>query len=67
MTKRSSKTQSLDLIVIETEPRIDSRLMADRFGIQNNRFIRMIRKHEAVIREFGQLPFETQVGARSQG
>lgn len=51
MTKRSSKTKSLDLIVIETEPRIDSRLMADRFGIQHESFIRMIRKHEAVVRE----------------
>jgi hypothetical protein len=67
MTKRSAKTKSPGLIVIETEPRIDSRLMVDRFGIQNNSFIRMIGKHEAVIREFGQLPFETQVGARSQG
>ena len=47
MTKRSSKTLSLDLIVIETEPRIDSRLMVDRLGIQHESFIRMIRKHEA--------------------
>jgi len=51
MTKGSSKTKSLDLIVIETEPRIDSRLMADRLGIQNESSIRMIRKHEAVVRE----------------
>jgi hypothetical protein len=66
--------------------------MADRLWIQHKSFIRMIRKHETVVREFGklgfqiqvldgrgqlqrniflkefgQLPFETQVGARSQG
>jgi len=67
MTKRSFKTKSLDLIVIETEPRIDSRLMADRLGIQHRSFFRMISKHESIVKEFGILRFEiAEIDGRGQ-
>jgi phage regulator Rha-like protein len=63
----SKKTKKLELIVIEHEPRVDSRLMADRLGIKHKNFLETIKKHEITIKEFGQLPFETEVGGRSQG
>jgi phage regulator Rha-like protein len=67
MTKRSFKTKSLDLIVIEQEPRIDSRLMADRLGIQHRSFFRMISKHESIVKEFGILRFEiAEIDGRGQ-
>jgi phage regulator Rha-like protein len=53
-----NKSQKLDLIVIDQEPRIDSRLMADRLGIQHRSFFRMISKHESIVKEFGLLRFE---------
>jgi phage regulator Rha-like protein len=61
MTKRSCKAKSLDLIVIEQEPRIDSRLMADRLGIQHKNFVETIRRYENKISEFGIIPFQTEV------
>jgi len=56
----SKKKQSLELTVIEQEPRVDSRLMAERLGIQHKSFLETIRKHENKISDFGLLPFETE-------
>ena len=50
-----------------TEPRVDSRELAQLFGNHHRNVVVLIQKHAQQFKKFGHLLFETQVGERKQG
>lgn len=60
------KNTALELTVIEQEPRVDSRLMAQRLGIKHKNFVELIVKYESDISDFGILPFQTEISGVGQ-
>ena len=57
----------LEIIQVEGEHRIDSRLVAESLGIEHKAFMETVRKYQQDFAELGQMPFETEVGYRTQG
>lgn len=49
-----------DLILIDDEPRIDSRLIAKSLGVKHKNTIGLIQKYQDQFEELGLLPFETE-------
>ncbi len=62
-------TTDLEIISIEGEHRIDSRLVADSLGIEHKHFMETLRTYRDELDELGHMPFETDYGDtnRSQG
>lgn len=59
--------QGIQLIMVDDEPRIDSRLIAPGLGVKHKTVMETIRKHQKRFERFGHLPFETALGKRVQG
>lgn len=58
---QSENSQALILTHHKQESRVDSRLFAQRVGIQHKNLAELIRKHAKALRELGSLPsFETE-------
>lgn len=57
----------LSLVVVDDEPRIDSRIIADQLGVERINTRELIEQYQSDFEEFGQLRFQTEVGARPQG
>ncbi len=57
----------ISLVVIDQEPRVDSRLIASQIGVEHKNTRSLIEQYQTAIENFGQLPFETEVGKRRQG
>lgn len=55
------------LIQSKGEARIDSRLVADELGNQHKNTVELINKYAVHFKKLGQLPFQTEVGKRTQG
>lgn len=55
------------LVQHKQEPRIDSRLFAERIGIRHKNLYALIQKHKAGLRELGTLPFQTETCNHSTG
>ncbi len=55
------------LINHKSEPRIDSRLFAERIGIKHKNLYSLIQKHKTGLRELGTLPFQTETCSHSTG
>lgn len=51
--------QPLPLVLRKGEPRIDSRLLAQRLGTKHKSLLERVRKYEAEMKDFGKLPFQT--------
>ncbi len=66
-TLSQSLTTALDVITVENELRVDSRLIAENLGIKPHNFMETLNKYQSELNELGQLPFETGVGYRKQG
>ncbi|QPR28571.1 Rha family transcriptional regulator [Edwardsiella hoshinae] len=60
-------SQSDILINHKSEPRIDSRLFAERIGIKHKNLYSLIQKHKTGLRELGTLPFQTETCSHSTG
>ncbi len=67
ITLSQSSPTELDVITIDNELRVDSRLIAEHLGIKHNNFMETLHKYQSELNELGQLPFETEVGYRLQG
>lgn len=57
----------IPLVIIDDQPRIDSRVIAEQLGVEHKNTRELIYKFQSDFQEFGQLPFETEVGERVQG
>ncbi|HID4130306.1 TPA: hypothetical protein ACXE8V_000591 [Pluralibacter gergoviae] len=55
------------LIMRNHEPRIDSRLFAERVGIKHKNLYALIKSHKTELRELGTLPFQTETCAHDTG
>ncbi|KJF78432.1 Rha family transcriptional regulator [Morganella morganii] len=55
------------LVQHKTEPRIDSRLFAGRIGIKHKNLFELIKKNAKNLRQFGTLPFQTEMCSHSTG
>lgn len=55
------------LIQSKGEARIDSRLVAEELGNQHKNTVELINKYAHHFKKLGQLPFQTEVGKRTQG
>lgn len=60
-------TTQLQLSIIDQEARVDSRLIAKHLGTHPKNTRQLIDQYRSDFEEFGQLPFETEVGKRPQG
>ena len=60
-------TQLIPLALVEGEPRVDSRLIAAELGVAHKNARSLVDNYLGEFKEFGQLPFETEVGERIQG
>lgn len=59
---------ALDILVNHRqEPRIDSRLFAERVGIKHKNLYALIQSHKKELRELGTLPFQTETCAHATG
>lgn len=52
---------SIEIISIENESRIDSRIVAQGLGIRHNNFLNTLRKYQPELETLGILPFQTEV------
>jgi len=57
----------ISLVVVNQEPRVDSRLIASQIGVEHKNTRSLIEQYQNALETFGQLPFETEVGKRTQG
>lgn len=55
-----SDTNVIRLVQAEGEARVDSRLIAERLGVQHKNTYDLIKRYEADFRELGILPFQTE-------
>ncbi|EBW8396456.1 hypothetical protein A3X38_27945 [Salmonella enterica subsp. enterica serovar Florida] len=55
------------LIQHKHEPRIDSRMFAERIGIKHKNLYALIQKHKKSLRELGTLPFQTETCTHATG
>lgn len=54
-------------VIIDHEPRVDSRLLAEQLGVEHRATRQLIQQYQSDFEEFGQLTFEMEVGERIQG
>lgn len=66
-TSHPESNQSDILIMRNHEPRIDSRLFADRVGIKHKNLYALIQANKKELRELGTLPFQTETCAHATG
>lgn len=55
------------LIQAGSEPRVDSRQLAGHLGVKHKHTLELIRRYASKFKRFGQLPFQTAVGASPHG
>ena len=58
---------ALTLTPVDGEPRVDSRVIAKQLGVKNVNTRELVEQYLADFEGFGQLPFQTEVGYRTQG
>lgn len=58
---------AITLIQHKNEARVDSRLLADQLANKHKSTIELIDRYSDKFKQFGHLPFQTEVGARAQG
>lgn len=58
--KGIQKKIDFELVVVEAEPRVDSRLIARRLGIKHKNTFELIKRHQERFENFGLLTFETE-------
>lgn len=66
-TQISYQSQLINIVNVEGTPRVDSRLIADRLGIQHKNLMENISKYANVFHTLGSLPFETETRKRNIG
>lgn len=66
-TRKFTATAPLALVPTKTEPRVDSRLLAQHLGNKHKSVMALIERYSERIKAFGQLPFKKEVGVRAQG
>lgn len=57
----------IPLVVVENEPCVDSRIIAEQLGVAHINTRELIEQYQTDFEEFGQLRFQTEVGKRAQG
>jgi len=57
----------LQIIAVEGEHRIDSRLVAESLGIEHKHFMETLRTYQEELEELGSLPFQTAVKKGNRG
>lgn len=58
---------AIQLLHINGETRVDSRILAKGIGIEHHNIMQTIYTYQSELEEFNQLLFETEVGRRPQG
>lgn len=66
-TISKSKSKAVSLIEVENEPRVDSRMLAEKLKNQHKSVIELIDRYFEQFIRFGHLPFQTEVGYRAHG
>ena len=64
---QSDASPAVILINHRNEPRIDSRIFAERIGIKHKNLYALIQKHKKELRELGTLPFQTETCSHATG
>jgi phage regulator Rha-like protein len=59
--------QIIPLTHVDNEPRVDSRQIAEQLGNKHKNSVALIERYALKFEELGHLPFQTEVGKRSQG
>lgn len=60
-------TDLISLVVVDQEPRVDSRLIAEQLGVQHQNFRELIQNYQPDFEEFGILRFQTgEIKGRGQ-
>ncbi len=67
ITLSQSSPTELDVITIDNELRVDSRLIAEHLGIKHNNFVETLNKYQSELNELGSLPFQTETRKRQIG
>ncbi len=63
----TGKQPKLEVVLVEGENRMDSRLVAKSLGIDPSNFLELLRKYQAELEEIGILPFQTgEIKGRGQ-
>ncbi len=57
----SDQNFALEIVPVDGEYRIDSRIVADRLGISHKAFLETVRKYQGHFEKLGILPFKTEV------
>lgn len=65
--KAKKQSNSVHLVEVESELRVDSRILADKLQNQHKNVMELIDRYSEQFKRFGHLPFETEVGFRTQG
>lgn len=67
-TKKAKKqSNSVYLVEVESELRVDSRILAEKLQNLHKNVMELIDRYTEQFKRFGHLPFETEVGIRAQG
>lgn len=67
ITESNNEKSNIALTQYQGEPRVDSRLLSKQLGTLHKSTIELIDRYAENIHRFGQLPFKTEVGNRTQG
>jgi len=55
----------ISLVVVDQEPRVDSRLLAEQLGVEHKATRQLILQYQADLEEFGKVPFEMEASGKT--
>jgi hypothetical protein len=55
----------ISLVVVDQEPRVDSRLIASQLGVEHKNTRSLIEQYKTALENFGKVPFETEASGKT--
>lgn len=55
----------ISLVVVDQEPRVDSRLIASQLGVEHKNTRSLIEQYQTALENFGKVPFETEASGKT--
>lgn len=55
----------ISLVVVDQEPRVDSRLIASQLGVEHKNTRSLIEQYQNALENFGKVPFETEASGKT--
>lgn len=56
----------ISLVVVDQEPRVDSRLIASQLGVEHKNTRSLIEQYQNALENFGKVPFETEASGKTR-